>query len=155
MRLTALLPVAAASALCVWGQDPADVVGEGEFPGLQLLPEGSVVRGISLPRYENHRVAAMVMADELQVATRSVVLLRNIRSELYDEGGHVTSVTCGDARYDFSRAGVSTDKPAKVKDPRFSAAGTGVVFSTRSRKGMLMGPVRTTFVSSAFKAAGK
>ena len=42
------------------GQVAERTAGEDEFPALQLLPPGSVVEGISLPRYEEHRVTAFL-----------------------------------------------------------------------------------------------
>lgn len=136
----------------LWGADPADDVSQKEFPGLQLLPEGSVVKGIVLPRYEKHRVSALVMADELRVESRTCVSLANIRSELYAASGEITSVICGLAHYDFSTSRITTDQSTAVKDPRFSAKGAGITFSTRTQLGLLRGPVRTTFAASAFSS---
>ncbi len=149
-----MLKLLAAAALLppLWGADPADDVGQKEFPGLQLLPEGSVVKGIILPRYEKHRVSALVMSDELRVDSRTQVSMQNIRAELYAASGEITSVICGSAQYDFSNSRITTDQSAAVKDPRFSAKGSGVTFSTRTQLGLLRGPVRTTFASSSFSS---
>ena len=135
------------------GQAPADTVGAGEFPGLQLLPPGSVVRNISLPRYEQHRVAALFRAQELRVISRSMIRLLLIRAEMYALSGETTTVDCGEAQYDFSRSFVISDTETRVEDPRFSARGKGVVLDTREQKGLLLGPVHTTISSQLTRSA--
>lgn len=152
--LTTFFSIITAAALLqpLWGADPQDDIGAKEFPGLQFLPEGSVVKGIVLPRYENHRVSALLMSDELRVDTRSQVSMKNIRAELYDSSRGVTSIICHAAQYDFAKSRLTTDQSAAVKDPRFSAKGTGIIFSLRTKLGILQGPVRTTFTSSSFSS---
>ncbi|MBR1979047.1 MAG: LPS export ABC transporter periplasmic protein LptC [Akkermansia sp.] len=147
------LTTVAALMLPLWAADPTDDVGQKEFPGLQLLPEGSVVKGIVLPRYEKHRVSALMMADELRIDTRSLVSLKNLRAELYSPAGGLTTIMCGITQYDFSKDSITTDQTAAIKDSRFSAKGKGISFSTRTQLGILKGPVRTTFTSSAFSSA--
>lgn len=117
---------------------------EDEFPGLQLLPPGSVVKGLSLPRYENHRVSALLQADELRVISRQEISLTDILADLYAENGDVTSVRCKVAGYNFKKKAVETQADAEVKHPNFSAKGQGVIFSTARRIGYIKGPVRTT-----------
>lgn len=136
----------------LWGADPKDDVSQKEFPALQLLPEGSVVKGIVLPRYENHRVSTLMIADHLRVDSRTMVSMKNIRAELYSNSGEITSVICGEAQYDFSTSRLTADENSAIKDPRFSAKGAGVTFSIRTRLGLLKGPVRTTFSTSAFSS---
>lgn len=135
------------------GQAPADAVGAGEFPGLQLLPPGSIVRDISLPRYEGHRVSALFRAKELEVLSRREIRLLLIRAELYALSGETTLVDCQEAQYDFSRSFVTSSTVTSVRDPRFSARGTGVILYTKGNKGLLLGPVHTTLSSSVTRAA--
>ena len=63
------------------GEVPVDDLVGNEFPGLQLLPPGSKVRGISLPRYENHRVSALLMT-ELLVAIYGLIYMMRCTKEL-------------------------------------------------------------------------
>lgn len=132
------------------GEVPVDDLVGNEFPGLQLLPPGSKVRGISLPRYENHRVSALLMTELLEILTRSEIRFTGIRAQLYAENGEVTTVFCPQADYDFSKSAVTTTGNAEVTSPRFSARGEGVIFSTNTNTGILRGPVRTTVSNSAF-----
>lgn len=125
---------------------------QDEFPGLQLLPPGSKVKGLSLPRYEDHRVSALLQADELEVVSRREISLTNIRAALYAESGEITTVSCDKAGYDFKKKAVVSQSAAAVKHPNFSAAGEGVTFSTAGRVGLIKGPVRTTIRSAKQKS---
>ena len=151
----AILCTLAALVPCTWGQVPASSVAEHEFPGLQLLPPGSKVKGISLPRYENHRVSALLIAKLMEIATRSEVRFTGIKAELYAENGEVTTVTCDRAGYDFSTSIVTSDAQPEIESPRFSAQGTGVTFSTANKVGVLKGPVKTVVKNSAFNKKPK
>lgn len=131
-------------------QDVSDTVGRGEFPGLQLLPPGSVVKGISLPRYENHRVTALVQIRELRVESRTRVTLEGIAATLYSKDGFRTSVSSPRATYDFSTMRAETVGRTTVRDERFTARGGRVTFNVQTQKGLLRGPVRTTVSAAVF-----
>ncbi len=122
----------------------ADSVGKGEFPALQLLPPGSVVKGISLPRYVGSRVASLFRAAELKVLSRSDVELSGIEAELYSPTGEVTRISAPLVRYSFRSEQAGGNGNTSVTDPRFTARGSGVIFSSTRQCGLLRGPVHTT-----------
>lgn len=154
-RLTAILCTMAFLAPSVWGQAPKDDIAGNEFPGLQFLPPGSKVKGISLPRYEKHRVSALLMSEVMEVLSRSNVSFSTIRANMYAENGETTLVTCAKAAYDFRSKIVESETRTAVDSPRFSASGNGVTFSTENNIGLLKGPVRTTIKNSSFNLGGK
>lgn len=135
--------------LPVWGQVPTDDVGPGDFPALQLLPPGSIIKGISLPRYDNHRVSALITADEMEVRTRSRIRLALIHASLYAEDGETTTVSSKEALYDFRTREIQSPTATEVRHPRFTAQGTGVQFNTSTGVGLLKGPVHTTLTAEA------
>lgn len=139
-------------ALCslAGAQDPKDTVVKGEFPGLQLLPPGSEICGISLPRYEQHRVTTLLRAGVLRVLSRAQVELADIDLCLYAEDGTQMHLFTPGAVYDFTTLRAATKGEVRVEEPRFSAKGEEVVFNTELKRGMLVGPVRTTLAASAF-----
>ncbi len=151
--------LAAATALlaapCARAQMGADTVGSDEFPGLQLLPVGSVVKGISLPRYDGHRVSSLFRAEKMEVLSRSQLRLDKLRAELYAATGETTSIHSAHAIYSFSSKQADTDAATTVSDPRFTAHGTGARFSTSTHCGLLYGPVRTTVPTRLFAAGDK
>lgn len=145
--MRALLPLLSLALLPLpgWGQKPqADATAAHDFPALQFLPEGSVIEGISIPRYDGHRVSALLMADKLIVKTRSSVILEKLSAALYADDDTQTDIIAGNVTYSFATKVAQTTGDARVQDPRFSASGKGVIFNTTTRKGFLRGPVRTT-----------
>lgn len=143
--LRTLLPLLLLSALpTVAAQVEGRTSGQGEFPGLQLLPPGSIVKGISLPRYENHRVTAHLMADEMEILSRSEVKMTGIRIALYSEANETTFVEMVRAHYDFRTGTMNSDAEAGVQNPRFTARGAAVSYNSVRQQGFLKGPVSTT-----------
>lgn len=148
MRKSLILLSALLLPLQSWGQARADATAADEFPALQFLPPGTVVEGISIPRYENHRVSALLLSDKLIVKDRQTVILEKLNAALYDTNGGETDIKTDSVTYSFATKQVSTTGDAEVTDPRFTARGKGVIFNTSTGKGFLHGPVRTT-VSTA------
>lgn len=135
------------------GQMVGNPARRGEFPGLSLLPPGSVVRGISLPRYENRRVTAHIMADVLEVVSAQRVKLSGINSSMYREDGEVTVIKMQRANYHFGTEMLETDSEVSVENPRFRASGTSATFSNVRQQGALRGPVHTLLNTSALSGA--
>ncbi len=152
----ALIPLLllALSAPLACAQAGADTVGEGEFPALQLLPPGSIVKGITLPRYVGPRVASLFRAAELKVLSRSDVELSGIEAELYSETGETTLISAPKVHYSFRSEQASGNGTTTVTDPRFTARGSGVLFSSTLQCGLLRGPVHTTVNTQYFTKKG-
>jgi lipopolysaccharide export system protein LptC len=132
-----------------WGQKAAaDTTAEDEFPALQFLPPGTEVQGISIPRYENHRVSALLLSDKLTVKSRKTVILDKLNASLYNDDNTETNIKTDSVAYNFATKMARTTGDAEVTDPRFSARGKGVVFNTATRKGFLHGPVKTTIATA-------
>lgn len=151
MRALPLLPLLllALAARGADGAGSADAVGPGEFPSLQLLPPGSEVENITLPRYENHRVTALLQADKLCIIDRRTIELRGIRGALFNTDGTKTEISAGNARYDFTTKRATSGGTVSVTDPRFSARGERLLYNTSNDRGVLLGPVRTTLSTRA------
>lgn len=130
--------------------------GAGEFPGLQILPPGSVIEDIVLPRYKEHRVSALLKAGKLKVASRSVIELHNVAATMYSDNGDRTTIETGGVIYDFrTKRAHTTDEGVSLNDPRFTAKGKRVVFDSGIQRGILLGPVRTTVTQAAFNKESK
>lgn len=137
-------------------QAAENTAGAGEFPGLQILPPGSEIEDISLPRYEGHRVSAYLKAGKLKVVSRTVIELQKIAATLFGENGERTSITAGCVVYDFrTQKARTTDEGITLTDHRFTAKGKQVLFDTGIQRGILLGPVHTTVSQAAFSKEPK
>ncbi len=124
-------------------QIPTEKPEEGEFPGLQLLPPGSIIEGINLPRYEEGRVTSLIKAHALKVITRSLVRIEKLSAALYDKKGYVSNISSASANYDFAAQRIHSAGLTEIKDSRIRAVGGGVIINVPKRTGVLRGPVRT------------
>lgn len=148
MRKSLILLSALLLPLQCWGQVQTTATAADEFPALQLLPPGTVVESISIPRYEDHRVSALLLSDQMIVKDRQSVIMKKVAASLYAVEGTETHVEAGDVTYSFATKTARTTGKAEVTDPRFTAKGDGVTFNTASRKGFLHGPVKTTIITA-------
>lgn len=155
IRPLATLLCILSAALPAWAQAPGAKNAKGEFPGLNLLPAGSVVKGISLPRYENHRVSSHIMANELKVISAQLVKLSGIRSLMYKEDGSTTVVEMQLADYNFETEMIISKVKATVRNPQFSSEGAAVSFSTQRQQGLLKGPVNTVINTQSLSQSAK
>ncbi len=142
------------SAPLTLAQIGTDAVGKGEFPALQLLPPGSIVKEVSLPRYVGHRVASLFRARELEIISRSDMRLSGIEAELYSTTGEITRISAPQAHYSFRTEQARGEGTTSVVDPRFTARGSGVIFSSTLQCGLLRGPVHTTVNTRHFTRSG-
>lgn len=152
-----LLTVVTACLMCAaaHAQLPSDAVGPGEFPGLQLLPVGSVIKGITVPRYEAHKVTALMRAGEMTVASRTTVKLQKVMVNLYDEKGAVTVAKAPGVEYDFTTKHAFTTGRVTLTDERFTADGSKALYHSETQRGILIGPVRTTISAAQLNKTRK
>lgn len=152
----ALILCACLAAAPVGAQSKVGVPPEGEFPGLQVLPVGTVVRNITMPRYGDHKLTSLLKADRLRVDSRSRVSMHVIDARLIgDDPEHPTCISAPAAQYCFRRRVVMTDMPVTVQDSRFRVEGKGIVFSMERKIGYVPGPVRTVISSETFNPQRK
>lgn len=160
-QLPAILLPALLAPLLAAPSQPNDPVAADEFPGLQFLPVGSIVKGITIPRYAEHRAEAKFMAEELEVVSRNTVKLKRICALLYGAGNITTRLDADEADYNFADSLVTTERCTTLSDPRFTARGTRAVYASDKGRGILRGPVRTTLTTkrqgkeSTFKSGTK
>lgn len=152
-----LLTTAATVLICAtaYAQLPSDAVGPGEFPGLQLLPVGSVIKGITVPRYEAHKVSALMRAEKMTVDSRTTVKLQKVTVNLFDEKGAVTIANAPGVEYDFTTKHAFTTGKVTLKDDRFTAEGTKALYHSETQRGILIGPVRTTISAAQLNKTKK
>ncbi|MBE6410119.1 MAG: LPS export ABC transporter periplasmic protein LptC [Akkermansia sp.] len=152
-----LLTVVTACLMCAaaHAQLPSDAVGPGEFPGLQLLPVGSVIKGITVPRYEAHKVTALMRAGEMTVASRTTVKLQKVNVRLLDDKGAATVAQTPGVEYNFTTKHAFTTGKVTLEDERFTAEGTKALYHSESQRGIVIGPVRTTISAAHLNKTGK
>ena len=112
---------------------------------ISLLPDGSVLKGVLLPRYDPARrlvadlkVETMTLIDEEHVQGENVLIRfynpdRTLRGKAFLEN----------ALFDQAKSRVIAREPVQVTNDNLVAKGNGLSYDLQSGKGFLIGPVST------------
>lgn len=115
-----------------------------EVPGLQLMPPGSILKKVRLPRYEQSTLKALMLAEIMRVVSKVEMSGKDIDITLQNEEGQPTHINMDKASYFFDVEKLISESFTDIRDPRFKATGTGIILDTLKLKGFLSGPVTTT-----------
>lgn len=120
--------------------------GKGKkLPAISVLPDGSELKGVVLPRYdENRKLIGVLKAEAMTLVDDETVSGRNISLEFYNPDGSLR------ARADLTKAAFHQAKgmlearePVILQSDDISAKGQGLVFDLENGEGFLIGPVTT------------
>ncbi len=134
-----MLPALAQEVQAVQAKDSTSA-----FPGLPLMPAGSVVKGIIVPRYESGKVSSLIKIAELKVESSSLLSVKGFAASLYDQSGNITKIVTPLAYMNFETAFVNSQGQISMDDPRFTARGQQLHLDTQKKVGVLRGPIRTS-----------
>lgn len=136
----------------VIAKDKADSNGESEtksaFPSLDILPEGSILKRVRLPRYDkDFKPSSMLKADQLTVVNNHQIDGKNVTIELYEKNGKVQArAEMRHAIYDQKDSTLHANESITVRGESFSAKGKGLIFHWNNKRGFLVGPATTEFL---------
>lgn len=114
-----------------------------EVPGLQLMPPGSILKKVRLPRYEQSTLKALMLAEIMRVVSKVEMSGDDIDITLQNEEGQPTLIKMDKAAYFFDVEKLISESFTDIRDPRFKATGAGIVLDTLKLQGFLSGPVTT------------
>lgn len=115
-----------------------------EVPDLQLMPPGSILKKVRLPRYEQSTLKALMLAEIMRVVSKVEMSGEDIDITLQNEEGQPTHIKMDKASYFFDVEKLISESLTDILDPRFKATGAGIVLDTLKLKGFLSGPVTST-----------
>lgn len=141
--LTALALVVPAAALA--GEVAATPPPVKEIPAFGLLPDGSELKNVILPRYdENRRLVSVMNAKAMTIVSAGEIAGDTVSVLFYN------SDQTQRGRVDFAKAvfnqqkGLLTTKnPVHLQTDRMSTRGSGLYYSLAQGKGFMLGPVTT------------
>lgn len=138
-RLFSIL-LLAAPVLCA--AEPS--AGQKKNP-VSLLPDGSVLNGVLLPRYDTDRnlvgdlkARTMTLIDPEHVKGEDV-LIRFFNPDRSLRG----KVALKNALFDQVKSRLSAEEPVEITTDRLVARGTGLVYAFQDGEGFLRGPAET------------
>lgn len=115
-------------------------------PALDLLPEGSTLKTVSIPRYdENKNPAALLRAGLMRVVNEKHVSGQNVELRLFSQTGKQRlKIHMGAADYFVQRGVLEAQEVLTLSGERFQARGTGAIFHLDARQAFIHGPATTT-----------
>jgi lipopolysaccharide export system protein LptA len=149
----------AAPALCAQGTAP-DV----KKKPVSLLPSGSVLKGVLIPRYDKERnLVGDMKAETMTLIDTERVQGENVLIRLFNRDRSLRGkVKMENALFDQAKSRLFANEPVEITADRLVARGVGLVYSLREGKGFLKGPTSTwisapptatSMISSPFSAA--
>ncbi|MFK7910657.1 MAG: hypothetical protein AB8F34_08640 [Akkermansiaceae bacterium] len=120
---------------------------KGAFPTLSILPEGSILRRVRLPRYDkNFNPTSLLAAEQLLVLGKNRIEGEGVTIELYEPDGSLQARSkMRRAIYDQEKSTLHAREAIYLKGKTFVASGSGLIFHWESKKGFLDGPTSTRF----------
>ena len=140
--LTRLLSILllAAPALCAQGSAP-----DAEKNPISLLPDGSVLKGVLLPRYDEDRnLVGDLKAETMTLIDSERVQGENVLIRFFNPDRSLRGkVKLENAFFDQAKSRLFAKEPVEITTDRLVARGSGLVYSLRDGQGFLRGPATT------------
>ncbi len=117
------------------------------FPTLDILPEGSILRRVKLPRYDkDFNPLSLLKADKLTVIDQNQIAAEGISVILFDDSGAIRGQSqMHRATYSQLTSVIEAKEAITMKGESYSATGTGLILNFNDGRGFLLGPATTTF----------
>lgn len=134
----------AAPALCAQGTSP-DI----KKNPVSLLPDGSVLKGVLLPRYDKDRnLVGDMKAETMTLIDSERVQGENVLIRFFNRDRSLRGkVEMENVLFDQAKSRVYANEPVEITTDRLIARGDGLVYSLREGQGFLHGLV-TTWISA-------
>ena len=120
---------------------------KGAFPTLNILPEGSILRRVRLPRYDkDFNPTSLLAAEQLTVLDSYRIEGEGVTIELYEQDGSLQAKTkMRRAIYDRKNSTIEAKEAIYLKGTNYVASGSGLIFNWKSEQGFINGPTSTRF----------
>ena len=138
-RLLSIL-LLAAPALCA-----QDAATDAKKNPVSLLPDGSVLKGVLLPRYDAERnLVGDLKAETMTLIDSERVQGENVLIRFFNPDRSLRGkVALKNALFDQVKSRLSAKEPVKITTDRLVANGTGLVYAFQNGEGFLRGPANT------------
>ncbi len=140
--LTRLLPILLLAAPALCAAEPA--AGPKKNP-ISLLPDGSVLKGVLLPRYDAQRkLVGDLKAETMTLINPERVKGDNVLIRFYNPDRSLRGkVTLKSALFDQVKSLLTAEEAVEITNDRLIARGTGLVYAFQGGEGFLQGPADT------------
>ncbi|MEO5917598.1 MAG: LPS export ABC transporter periplasmic protein LptC [Luteolibacter sp.] len=135
-----------APAISLAGEKP-DAPKKGWDNIFTLLPPGSELKDVMLPRYDaDHKLTSVLKAQVMSLVNTQQIAGTTVAIEFFNpdntQHGRIDLTT---ALIDKEKNLLSTKEPVKIKMDEGTATGSGIYYDLKTRKVILLGPATTVF----------
>ena len=122
-----------------------------QIPVASLLPPGSVLSGVLLPRYdENHRLAGVLHAKSMTLVSAEILDAETVSIELFNpDRSPRARLDLTQARFDQTTGTLHVNHSVTLRFDSISATGSGLAYEINQAQGFLMGPTTTRIQAPA------
>lgn len=116
------------------------------IPAISLLPEGSILENVMIPRYDKERRLASVLRCQSMVLEKADLISgKTVAIESYLPDRTLRArVNLTQALYNQRKGLLRADETVTISSDRLDAVGTGLIYSLEESRGFLKGPAKTT-----------
>lgn len=117
----------------------------GKLPAISLLPDGSELKGVMLPRYdENHKLTGVLKAVAVTLVNDQMIAGKKIAIGFFNpDGSQRGHIDLKQAVFNQVKGLLEAAEPVTIQSDRFNAKGSGLYYAFRQGEGFLTGPATT------------
>ena len=142
LALTVVSPVAAPGA-------EEDGKSKKKLPASQLLPDGSQLHGVVIPRHNKQRkLVNSLMADVVTLVNDEIMAGERVTIDFFDNRGERdVRIKLQQATFNQSIGMLHASEKVTMDADGYQAKGTGLHYAMRQGRGLLTGPATTTIIN--------
>lgn len=151
MRLILTVLSLVSPAVVLAQQATPAVPAKAKIPATALLPDGSQLQGVMLPRYdEDHRLTGLVKARAMTLVNAGQIAGETVAVEFYNPDQSLRArIDLQKALFFHEKGLITAEEAVEMKSDRITATGTGLFYSFENGEGFLRGPATSTIQNPA------
>lgn len=132
------------------GQVGVAPIPRKKIPAIALLPDGSELQKVMLPRYDKDRnLIGVLKAEAMTLVSAGKIAGRTITIEFFNNDQSPRGrIDLTRALFDQERGLIIAREPVDLKTQRMFASGSGLYYAFEQGKGFLSGPVTTSITAA-------
>lgn len=151
--MRSILPALLLLAPALHAAENAAPSGKNSLNSLSLLPVGSELKGVMLPRYDkDQHLVGVLKAKGMTLVSEQAIAGESISIEFFNPDrsprGHVDLVR---AMFNQTKGTLEAREPVTIQSDQIKARGTGLVYAFEEGEGFLSGPATTWTRTDTYK----
>ena len=129
--------------------DPVVTPTKRDISVASLLPPGSLLVGVMLPRYDqDRRLLGVLRAKTMTLVNSKILDGAAVSVELFNpDSSPRARIDLTTARFDQGKGTLTAKEAVQMSAERLTASGTGLIYEVDQAEGFLLGPVSTRILA--------